>query len=99
MFLSETVDYIMSAKPILIAATNDVSNIIKNAQASAIARPDTTATIVEAINYLYHSSSSDFIQMEENSKKYYIDEMSLEKSCKKFIEVFKIVERKENSNV
>lgn len=96
---SKTQAYMAIGKPILMAVKGDASDIIKNAQAGAIAQPEDTESIVEAINYLYHSSSSDLMQMGENSKKHYTDEMSLERSCKKFIEVFEMVKRKENSNV
>ena len=96
---SKTQAYMAIGKPVLMAVKGDASDIIKEAKAGAIAQPDDAESILEAINYLYHSSSSELMQMGENSKKYYIDEMSLEKSCKKFIEVFEMVIRKENSNV
>ena len=96
---SKTQAYMAIGKPVLMAVKGDASDIIKEAKAGAIAQPDDTESILEAINYLYHSSSSELMQMGENSKKYYIDEMSLKKSCKKFIEVFEMVKSKESSNV
>lgn len=96
---SKTQAYMAIGKPILMAVKGDASEIIKNAQAGAIAQPENTESILKAINYLYNSSSSDLMEMGENSKKYYIDEMSLEKSCKKFIEVFEMVRKKESRNV
>jgi glycosyltransferase involved in cell wall biosynthesis len=96
---SKTQAYMAIGKPILMAVKGDASDILKDAQAGAIAQPENTESILKAINYLYNSSSSELMQMGENSKKYYIDEMSLEKSCKKFIEVFEMVRRKESSNV
>lgn len=96
---SKTQAYMAIGKPILMAVKGDASDIVESAQAGAIAQPDNTESIVEAIKYLYNSSSSALRQMGENSKKYYIDEMSLEKSCKKFNEVFEMVRRKRNSNV
>lgn len=96
---SKTQAYMAIGKPILMAVKGDASDIVESAQAGAIAQPDNTESIVEAIKYLYNSSSSALRQMGGNSKKYYIDEMSLEKSCKKFNEVFEMVRRKENSNV
>lgn len=95
---SKTQAYMAIGKPILMAVKGDALDIIKEAKAGAIAQPDDIESILEAINYLYNSSSSALIQMGENSRKYYIEEMSLEKSCKKFIEVFEMVRRKENSN-
>lgn len=95
---SKTQAYMAIGKPILMAVKGDALDIIKEAKAGAIAQPDDIESILEAINYLYNSSSSALIQMGENSRKYYMEEMSLEKSCKKFIEVFEMVRRKENSN-
>lgn len=91
---SKTQAYMAIGKPILMAVKGDASDIIKDAQAGAIAQPENTESILKAINYLYNSSSLELMQMAENSKKYYINEMSLEKSCKKFIEVFEMVGRK-----
>ncbi|WP_180000031.1 glycosyltransferase family 4 protein [Acinetobacter sp. YH12239] len=96
---SKTQAYMAIGKPILMAVKGDASDIIKYAQAGAIAQPENIESILKAINYLYESSSSDLIQMGVNSKKYYMDNMSLEKSCEKFIDVFEMVRRKENSNV
>lgn len=81
------------------AIKEDTSNFIKDAQVSAIEQPNDTELILGAINFVYHSSSLELIHIDENSKNYYRGKMSLEKNCKKFIEVFEMVKSKESSNV
>ena len=88
---SKTQAYMAMGKPILMAVNGDASNIISKAKAGVVAKPEDIESILAAINSLYYLDRSDLIKMGENSKRYYINEMSLEMSCKKFIDVFDVV--------
>jgi len=90
---SKTQAYMAMGKPILMAVKGDASDIVSKAQAGVIAKPEDTESILLAINSLYHLDKPNLLKMGENSKKYYMNEMSLEKSCNKFIEIFNMVKK------
>ena len=90
---SKTQAYMAMGKPILMAVKGDASDIVSKAQAGVIAKPEDTESILLAISSLYHLNQPDLLKMGENSKRYYMNEMSLEKSCNKFIEIFNIVKK------
>ena len=90
---SKTQAYMAMGKPILMAVKGDASDIVSKAQAGVIAKPEDTESILLAISSLYHLNQPDLLKMGENSKRYYMNEMSLEKSCNKFIEIFNMVKK------
>ncbi|MGH9647257.1 MAG: glycosyltransferase, partial [Bryobacteraceae bacterium] len=88
---SKTQAFLAAAKPLLMAASGDASDIVKQAQAGVLVQPENPRAIADAALELARLDPDRLREMGASGRSFYLREMSMETGIQSFERVFQTV--------
>ncbi len=89
--------YLKTGKPIIAAVKGDAAEIIIQAKAGVICKPELPEELAQAVLKLYKMDKNSLDEMGNNGKKYYETNLSIESGTLKMLEVFNQIINKKNN--
>lgn len=85
---SKTQAYLYAGKPILMGVRGDAATMILEAKAGIAFEPENPQSLVESVNLLVGMRPEQRLQMGENGKKYYQENLAFRHGLRRFDKVF-----------
>jgi glycosyltransferase involved in cell wall biosynthesis len=85
---SKTQAYLFAGKPIIMAVGGDAANIVRDAQAGVLAKPEDPRSIADAVLGLAALSTEERLQMGERGRAFYDEHLSLDVGTARMISLF-----------
>ena len=85
---SKTQAYMAAGKPILMAVDGDAADLVSEARCGVTAQSENPESLVAAVDSLIAAAPADRTIMAENGRRYYRENLSLEKGVQAFASIF-----------
>ncbi len=86
--------YMFLGKPILMGVEGDASDIVSKAGSGVLFEPESTESLVMAIQLLLRKNRDELCEYGEKSQEYYLDFLSLHSGVDRFSKIFETISRK-----